>query len=125
MIDKLPPFEEWLARNSAEIADMIEFSKCNLQPSASELNEAGADINAKAANAGFLLADAEVYLIGAKAQALRDMPDDLGPTGSKVYIEDKTKELRRLRDNLRTICRTLKSMAIACCSVRKYSGGSR
>ena len=118
-IGQLPPLDEWLGRNSDEISEMVEFSRCNLQPSPSELNEAGAEIIAKSANAGYLLADVETYLVNAKAQALRDMPDDLGPTAQKVFIEDRTKDLRRLRDTLRVLCRTLKGLSIAVCSIRK------
>lgn len=118
-LDQLPPLDEWLGRNLGEIKEMIAFSRCNIQPSAAELNEAGAEINAKSASAGYLLADAEVYLIAAKAQALREMPDDLGPTAQKVFVEDRTKELRNLRDKLRTLCRTLKSLSISVCSIRK------
>lgn len=120
-LNELPKLDEWLARNAGEIEEMIAFSKRNIQPNAAQLNEVGADLGAKAATAGYLLADVEVYLIAAKAQALREMPDDLGPTGSKVYIEDRTKDLRRLRDNLRVLCRTLKGLSISICSIRKSS----
>lgn len=118
-LQQLPKFEDWLAKNTDEISEMIEFTKTYLDPSPDMLNRAGAEINQKAAVAGYLLADAEAYLISAKSHALNDMDSELGPTAQKVYMEEKTQDVRRLRDSLKVLCRSLKSLGIAVCSVRK------
>ena len=115
----LPPLEEWLNHHRDEITEIIEFSKCHLDPAPEQLNEAGADINSRAALSGYFLSDCEAYLVEAKAHALKAMPDDLGPTAQKIFLEDRTKEIRRLRDNLRVVVRSLRSLSISICSVRK------
>ena len=118
-MDALPPLQEWLDRNTKEIEESIEFTRCNTNPAADKLNELGAEISAKSANIGYLLADAKQYLLGARSHALNRMPDDLGPTAQKLFIESETATLARMVDRLKVCGVALKTMGINCCSMRR------
>ena len=124
-LQSMPPLPEWLATHGPEIAEAIEFCRCLLDPAPDKLNAAGAEINAKAANMGFLLADAEAYLVAEKARSLKNLEEDVGPTAAKVSMENDTKDLRRLRDQLKVAVRSLRSLSISVCSVRKSQGAQR
>ena len=119
---ELPPLQEWLDKNTKEIDEMILFSKTPLDSDPNLLNEKGSEINAMQANAGYMLADVSWYLITEKAKAMRSIPESIiGPTLQKVYVEEKTAGLRRLRDELKVLTVSLKNMAISVCSMRKSS----
>ena len=119
---ELPPLQEWLDRNNRDIEEMILFSRTPLDSDATLLNENGSKINAMQSNAGYLLADVSWYLITEKAKAMRSIPESIvGPTLQKVYVEEKTASLRRLRDELKVLTISLKNMAISVCSMRKSS----
>ena len=118
-LTQLPSLDRWLSDHGKEIADAIEFCRCTLDPTPERLNELSAEVNAMSANLGYLLSDCESYLVGEKARAIKDMPEDLGPTSQKAFVEDRTKDLRRLRDNLKVTVRSLRSISINIFGIRK------
>ena len=120
-MDALPPFDEWLGRNTNEIEEAIEFTKIGINAPRDKLNELGAEISAKSANIGYLLADAKQYLLAARAHALNRMPDDLGPTAQKIFLESETATMARLVERLKVCVATLKTMGINICSIRKVT----
>ena len=119
MINTLPPLEEFLALHIDEIEEIISFTKVCIEPSAEQLNSASAEINQKLATMRGYLIDVEWYLIGARAEALKSLDEDMGPTAAKVHIESKTKDLKRLRDRLRGTVSSLKEMNISLWGIRK------
>ncbi len=120
-MDSLPPLQDWLDRNTPEIEEAIEFTKTAINAPREKLNELGAEASAKSANMGYLLADAKQYLLVARSQVLNRMPDDLGPTAQKIFLESETATLARLVDRLKVCVSSLKTIGINVCSIRKVT----
>ena len=122
-MNPLPKLEEWLARNTNEIAEIIEFTRSYCDPAPDKLNEMAAEINCKAANAGYLLADIESYLVTETALVLKNADSSMTQIEKKSLVDVGTNDILRLRDNLRVACRSLRSMGINVMSLRKYQSG--
>ncbi len=118
-MNELPELQKWLSDNMPEIEEFITYSKSCISASRDELDETGAKINMMASKSGYHLADVELYLETEKARIANSVPEEMGPTERKAYVEGKTAQLRHLRNRLRVLVRSLKNLSISVCSVRK------
>lgn len=123
ILDKLCALDEFLTRNTDEIEEIIEFTKCLFEPAASDLNSTAAKVTQKKAALQGYLIDVEFYLISEKEEALKHIDEDDGPTAAKVKLEGATKGIRRLRDRMRAAIRSLDDMKMNIWGIRKSSGG--
>lgn len=123
-------FAEWWDENGDEIVQAQEFSKDALSDAPGELAAQLSRAQSEYARMGALLADAESFLIQARAAAVLDVIkdpkyEDLAATERKHIVEDKAKDVKRLRDNLEVTVVALKQKCFAIMNTRNFMAGER
>lgn len=116
------PFDEWLAENMPKIRQMIAFSQERMSDQPAELANQMSQACAYQARAGYLLADAKSYLTHERARHMSQIAKDLSELSvpeKKIILEDKTRDIQRLFDQLEVVCKSLSEMTYACMNLRR------
>lgn len=111
---------DWLTSTSELRSALLAYSK---KPISSDPGERQLDVSEaleKGQDAGDLLADSEVYLSQAFAQAVLEARQDHDAKTAQIVAIGKTADIRRLRDGLEVIYRTIKDRRFTLMSVGRW-----
>lgn len=121
-------FEDWMQENAGEIEQAQAFSTDGFPEQPAGIAEALSRSSSEYARMGYLLADADRFLIGKKAEILtrllRDRPE-LTVDDRTLLVQDGVKDVRRVRDILQVTVAALKQKSFALMNTNKVSAGDR
>jgi len=115
--------EEWLEDNLDEITQAMELTKDGLSDNPGELDKQMSRAVSEYSRMGYLLSDADMFLVQAKAKALSGLDQDLTAGDKKIVLDNAVKDIARLRDNLQVAVSALKNMTYAIMNTRRTNRG--
>jgi hypothetical protein len=125
---KLIPFEAWLGENAGEIEQAQAFSTDRLSDVPGELAAQLSRAQSEYPRMGYLLADAEAYLIQAEAVATLEIAkshDYLAAPERRAVMKDRIKDVKRVRDVLEVTVVALKQKSFAIMNTRNFMAAER
>lgn len=121
-MDELEDFPDWMQKNKDEIEQAQAFTKGLFPDNPVMLAEHLSRAQSEYSRMGYLLADAECHVIIARARetiaSKVNFPNFSGPE-RKSLVENKIRDVVRVRDILQTIVSSLKQKCFGAMNLRK------